>query len=486
MRTVLVYHNPSREMLPAPPVGLGYVASATADAGHAVRFLDLSRRRDPAGTLAAELRREPAEVVAFSVRNLDNTIRQRLESHLHLHDELIAVARRAGAKSVVGGPAVTLLGAASLDVLAADHAVLGEGEEAFPALLAALAAGREPRDVPGVAWRDATGTPRATPARRLARFGASGLERWIDWAPYRRAGFTWPIQGKRGCGLGCVYCSYPALEGRQHRFREPGEIVDEIERVARVARPRAFEIVDSTFNVPVEPALALCREIRRRRLRVDLTAMGVNPLGAPEELFAEMAAAGFNSAMITPESASERMLVSLGKGFERDAVERAAGAIRRSRIACAWFFLLGGPGESEETVEETLHFIERRLDWDRCLTIVFTGIRLPAGDAARRRRDRRGAARRRPRLLAVALLPLPAGARELDPAADQRDDRAAARTWCMRARASSPRRGSRPSSGFAPPVRRGAALLALRAALSRLPPVRALRQRFPFVGQVGA
>lgn len=381
MRTVLVYHNPSREMLPAPPVGLGYVASATADAGHAVRFLDLSRRRDPAGTLAAELRREPAEVVAFSVRNLDNTIRQRLESHLHLHDELIAAARRAGAKSVVGGPAVTLLGASSLDVLAADHAVLGEGEEAFPALLAALAAGREPRDVPGIVWRDAQGTPRATPARRLARFGASGLERWIDWAPYRRAGFTWPIQGKRGCGLGCVYCSYPALEGRQHRFREPGEIVDEIERVARVARPRAFEIVDSTFNVPVEPALELCRELRRRKVRVDLTAMGVNPLGIPEELFPEMEAAGFNSVMITPESASERMLANLGKGFGRDAVERAAERIRRSRLSCAWFFLLGGPGETEETVEETLDFIERRLDWERCLAIVFTGIRLQPGTA---------------------------------------------------------------------------------------------------------
>ncbi|QQR75258.1 MAG: cobalamin-dependent protein [Holophagales bacterium] len=381
MRTLLVYHNPSREMLSAPPIGLAYVASAAADAGHEVRFLDLSRRRDPVAALAGELARHRVEVAAFSIRNLDNTIRQRLESDLHLHQVLIATARQCGATVVVGGPAVTLLGAASLDTLPADFAVLGEGEEAFPALLAALAEGRSPAQIPGVAWRDGERGVSATASRRLERFGASGLERWIDWAPYRRSGSTWPIQGKRGCALSCVYCSYPGLEGRRHRQRPAGEIVDEIERVARLAKPRAFEIVDSTFNVPVEPALELCRELRRRKLRVSLTAMGVNPLGVTEELFPEMEAAGFNSVMITPETASERMLGNLAKGFDRAAVETTAARIRRSRLASAWFFLLGGPGETEETVEETLAFIEQKLDWERCLSIVFTGIRVQPGTA---------------------------------------------------------------------------------------------------------
>lgn len=381
MRTVLVYHNPSKEMLSAPPIGLGYVASAAADAGHEVRFLDLSRQRDPVAALARALARERAEVVAFSIRNVDNTIRQRLESDLRFHEALIATARQAGAQVVIGGPAVTLLGAASLDVLPADFAVLGEGEETFPALLTALVEGRSPAQVAGVVWRDPEKGPTAAPSRRLERFGASGLERWIDWAPYRRSGSTWPIQGKRGCALSCIYCSYPGLEGRRHRQRPAGEIVDEIERVARVAKPLAFEIVDSTFNVPVEPALELCREIRRRGLRVSLTAMGVNPLGVTEELFPEMEAAGFNSVMITPETASQPMLGSLAKGFDLAAVEATAERIRRSRLSSAWFFLLGGPGETRETVEETLSFIERKLDWERCLSIVFTGIRVQPGTA---------------------------------------------------------------------------------------------------------
>ena len=132
------------------------------------------------------------------------------------------------------------------------------------------------------------------------------------------------------------------------------------------------------------------REIRRRGLRVTLTAMGVNPIGATEELFAEMESAGFNSCMITPESASEQMLESYHKGFGRDAVERTAERIRRSRLACAWFFLLGGPGETEATVAESLDFIESRLDWPRCLTIIFTGVRLHPGTALARSEEAAG------------------------------------------------------------------------------------------------
>lgn len=366
-------------MLQAPPVGLAYVASAARDAGHEVRFLDLSRRRRPATALARVLGEERPDVVGFSIRNLDNSVAQRCESDLRSHDALLAVARSAGARVVVGGPAVSLLAERSLDVLPADFAVLGEGEETFPALLAALAAGRDPAGLAGLAWRDAAGRPRASAPRRLAAFGPSGLELWIDWRRYERRGYTWPIQAKRGCPFGCIYCCYPELEGQRPRLRPTGEVVDEIERVRRSARPRTFEFVDSTFNVPVEPALALCREIRRRGLQVALTAMGVNPRGEADELYAEMEAAGFNSAMVTPESASERMLESLGKGFGRQEVERTAERLRRTRLATAWFFLLGGPGETAATVEETLEFVERRLDWPGCLAILFTGIRVYPG-----------------------------------------------------------------------------------------------------------
>jgi radical SAM superfamily enzyme YgiQ (UPF0313 family) len=216
------------------------------------------------------------------------------------------------------------------------------------------------------------------------------MERWIDWPAYERRGGTWAIQSKRGCPLACSYCAYPGIEGHAARARPVREVVDEIEHVKASIGPRAFEFVDSTFNMPPEHPARICEEIVRRRLDVRLTAMGVNPLGASDALFALMRRAGFNSMMVTPESASDAMLRGLRKGFGSDTVRRTARLARQSGIASAWFFMLGGPGESRETVEETVSFVERHLDWAGCVAIFMTGVRVLPGTALARQGRREG------------------------------------------------------------------------------------------------
>jgi hypothetical protein len=72
------------------------------------------------------------------------------------------------------------------------------------------------------------------------------------------------------------------------------------------------------------------------------------------------------------------MLASLGKGFTAADVARTAACARASPLACSWFFLLGGPGETAATVEETLRFVEQEIPRHH-LCIVFTGIRVLPG-----------------------------------------------------------------------------------------------------------
>ncbi|MFZ5787716.1 MAG: B12-binding domain-containing radical SAM protein [Acidobacteriota bacterium] len=378
MRILLVYANRSKLLLPAPPIGLAHVAEATRAAGYDVRLLDLFGRSAGNGLRRALSEWHP-DVVGVSVRNLDTTIAQRPASHLDEVASLFAAIRRKSrAYLVVGGPAVTILGARALAHLPADAAVLGEGEEAFPALLAALGSGRDPGLVPGVATSP---TARPTPPERLPSFGRSHLERWIDWRAYERAGSTWPIQTRRGCPLGCVHCVYAAVEGCAVRARSAGEVVEEIAEVAAAVGPRCFEFVDSSFNVPPEPALELCEAIVRRGLRVALTCSSVNPATLSPELLALMRRAGFNSMMLSPESASDEVLAALGKGFSAMDVARAADAARSAAMPSGWFFMLGGPGETERSADETMSFIERKLDWPGTLVIVTTGIRVLPGSA---------------------------------------------------------------------------------------------------------
>jgi radical SAM superfamily enzyme YgiQ (UPF0313 family) len=70
------------------------------------------------------------------------------------------------------------------------------------------------------------------------------------------------------------------------------------------------------------------------------------------------------------------MLRNFCKGFTFDQVVRTARLARESGISSAWFFMLGGPGETPETVEQTVSFAEEYLAHERFLTIFFTGVRI--------------------------------------------------------------------------------------------------------------
>ncbi len=389
MKVLFVYSNRVRDMLPAPPVGLSYVVSATADAGHRVQVVDLLMTPKGLEKLRKALRNFQPHAVAVSVRNIDNVVHQRLTTHLdELRRQTRLIRAESSAPIILGGPAISILGSDCLSHIDADFAVLGEGEHSFPALLGAIEKGADPGTVAGVcARRD--GTIVDAVAQRSRGFGPSGMERWIDWKTYERLGATWPIQSKRGCPLHCTYCTYPTIEGRPLRRRPAREIVDEIARVAQTIKPRCFEFVDSVFNMPEDYAIELCEAIADSGLKVNLTTMGVNPRFMSRDLLMAMKRAGFRSMMITPESASDPVLKSLRKGFTREDVLRCARLVQESGLASMWFFMLGAPGETRETAEETIAFAETHLNWKNCLPMFTTGIRILPGTelAARARAD---------------------------------------------------------------------------------------------------
>ncbi len=381
MRVLLIYSNQTQDLILPAPIGLSYVASATRDAGHEVCFVDLLTARNPQVVLRTALEDFQPQVVGISVRNIDNVVHQRLQTHLDVLALFIAEIRAASDRYlpiVLGGPAISILGSAALRHLDADYAVRGEGEITFPALLAALDAGRDPVDIVGVCTRNDPALIDPSPSR-LPTFAASGMQDWIDWAPYRRHGGTWAIQTKRGCPMPCNYCTYPDIEGHTFRRRTAVDVADEIEAVQRSVAPHSFEFVDSTFNLPETHALDICEEIIRRGLKVNLTTMGINPRSVSSELFALMKRAGFNSMMITPEAGNDTMLCNLDKGFDMQDVHRAARLARASGLHSTWFFMLGGPGETRATVDETLRFVETALRHPTFMSVFMTGIRMLPG-----------------------------------------------------------------------------------------------------------
>ena len=403
-RVLLVSTNRERQPYPVVPNGLACVASALDAAGHEVSFLDLCFARDPLATARDAARGFHPDVIGVSVRNIDNSDAIALRHYTPEARDVLQALRQAapGAKIIAGGAAFGVAPEALFRDLGVDYAVAGDGERASVALVNALRSGAPIEASPGLV-RDRDGTVTFTPPGEDADLDSlphPSLHRWIDLARYQRHGATIPIQTKRGCVYKCVYCTYRNVEGWGYRTRNPELVADEIEELKVKAGVRHFDFVDSTFNSPPGHALQVCEAISRRHLDVHLDTTNFTPATASPELLSAMKRAGFRTLGITAESASDPVLERLEKGFTAAKVREVAERVERHGIRTLWIFLVGGPGETPETVEETLEFARWRLQRGDAVYMT-VGLRIYPGTTLHR--------------IAIAEGVVPAGSALLDP-----------------------------------------------------------------------
>ena len=96
-----------------------------------------------------------------------------------------------------------------------------------------------------------------------------------------------------------------------------------------------------------------------------------------------MRRAGFRTLGITAESASDSVLEKLEKGFTAAKARETAERVERAGIRALWIFLVGGPGETARTLEETLRFAEWRLERGDAVYVT-VGLRIYPGTTLQR------------------------------------------------------------------------------------------------------
>jgi radical SAM superfamily enzyme YgiQ (UPF0313 family) len=396
MRVLLINSNTKRVPWPVPPIGLCSVATHAEAAGHSVSFLDLTFADDLPGEVARAIRKSEPQAIGISVRNIDNnTWRETAFYPERIKERVVDVCKQASpAKIVIGGAAVGIGAQELLKYLAVDYAIQGDGERAFVSLLEAFGGTRSLPSVKGLVFRDGAtfvdnGYDRID---RLDDLLFTRPEHWIDLNKYRRLNGNSGVQTKRGCSLSCSYCAYPSIEGTRYRLRAPTRIADEVQEIIDAARPPQIEILDSTFNVPLNHALEICDEFIKRKFDTTFRAMSVSPVSAPPELFEKMRAARFVDLDINAESVSDVTLKALGKSYKANEVLEVARSLKRLRLPAMWFFLFGAPGETIGTIEENFDFIDRHISRSH-LCVIAAGVRINSGTDMMRRALRDGLAK---------------------------------------------------------------------------------------------
>jgi anaerobic magnesium-protoporphyrin IX monomethyl ester cyclase len=342
-----------RSVFRFPPLGVSYLAASLQQAGHEVNLIDctfLDRHAALEKALAVG-----AEVVGIycMVTMLEDCLR--FAKELRPTCELL----------VAGGPLPTCNPEAFMEHF--DVVVGGEGEQTMIELLRAHEANADLNEVAGITCR----TDSAWPARgKLVHTQERPFTKDLDRIPFparellpndsyiqygrNKYGYSiTTVMSTRGCPYRCEFCSNVVFGG-SYRERSPENVVDEVEAALALGYDR-ISFADDVFTMKRERVLWVCREIRRRGLDFKWECLGrVDALDEPTAL--EMKAAGCTRIFFGIESGNEAMLELMNKKITTQEARQAVAAAHRAGLEVGAFFILCYPGDTDDSVLQTLHF----------------------------------------------------------------------------------------------------------------------------------
>jgi lipid biosynthesis B12-binding/radical SAM protein len=362
MKILLISANVTLSPYPIYPLGVSIIAAALTKAGHTVKQVDFLQQSNSLEAIGREVREFGADLVGISVRNIDNVNLMHEQYYIQNVKNIVSAVREVSdAKVLLGGAGFSLIPELILKETGADYGIIGEGEVLAVQFADDAANGIYPRE------------PLIGSVTRLsgAEIGSALYDEGL-LEFYLHSGNIASIQTKRGCTHKCVYCSYPLLEGAELRRRDPSAVVDDIELLRDTFKTKYIFFVDSVFNDDEGAYLDVLSEMERRNINTPWTAF-IKPGGLTDEIVARMKKTGFAAAEVGTDAACDTTLRKMGKSFTFDDVIACNELFARHEIAVSHFFMFGGPGETEETVQEGIRNI---LGLKKCVAFIFMGIRI--------------------------------------------------------------------------------------------------------------
>jgi radical SAM superfamily enzyme YgiQ (UPF0313 family) len=351
-------------MRPHPPLGLLYLSSHLKQRGVRVAVFVATFRTIEDFADALERDKPPIVGIAVNLMTKRNALR------------MIAMAKRRGAKVVIGGPDPPHHAESYLNA-GADVVVVGEGEQTLAELTAALArAEPDLSAIDGIVFKSADGAIVRTAARALLPDldqqpppdrEAIDLPRYLNAWRQRHGVGTVSLITARGCPYTCTWCSRSVF-GETHRRRSVVNVADEVEAIVDRYRPERLWYADDVFAIHRAWTINYAAELERRRLRLPFEC-----ISRAERIDTEVAAAlkslGCFRVWIGSESGSQRILDAMKRKVSVDRVRESASLLRRHGIEVGMFIMLGYDGERIDDLRATVDHL-KRTDPDIFLTTV--------------------------------------------------------------------------------------------------------------------
>jgi len=343
------------EVRTSPPLGLAYLGAVSEERGDEVRILDMEVEETP---LNQVLREERPDLVGITA----NTIQ--IKAAWRVAQEIKA---EMAPPIVLGGPHPTVLPEESVKRPEVDVVVRGEGEATWADLCQRLESGALLEEVEGISRRQngrVVHNPDRPPIADIDSlpFPAHHLfkmERYTNLQPTLDTveGRSFSILTSRGCPYRCTYCSQ--ILPRLWRMRSPENVVAEWRWLVKDLGAKEIGVLDDSFNIDRKRVLAICDLLISEGLN-DVPWIMINGIRAnlvDEELLGRMREAGCIRTAFGVESGNQEILDTvIDKHLTLDQIRAAFKAAKSVGMETIGFFIIGLPGEMEETIEDTIRF----------------------------------------------------------------------------------------------------------------------------------
>jgi radical SAM superfamily enzyme YgiQ (UPF0313 family) len=375
MKILFVSTNRNKHVMPPMPLGLASVMGQIDESRHDIKVLDLMFAKEPEQDLASVLSDFAPDIVAFSIRNLDNQSFFNTVFFLPEDKKYVALCReKSSALIIAGGPAFTVSPEAVFEYLEPDFGIAGEGELAFKDLMDRIEDKKDWSDLPGLVWRT-KGVITMNPFEHIKELDSLKFPRrdLFDHVLYGAASRGMGnILIKQGCEFRCLYCDSPHVLGPKWRKKSPERVVAELEEMKNAHGIKIAYFTDAVFNAPASHAESICRAILDKGLKIQWIAT-LHPAGLTETFLSLIRQAGCVAVSVSCDACSEPMLKALNKGFTMKDLSRATRLLEDMKLPYMLSLLLGGPGEDRKTVEASMAFLRQS---NPMLVDICAGIRL--------------------------------------------------------------------------------------------------------------
>lgn len=348
---LLINPNSCIEPHPVFPIGLAFLQQSLQNQGIHVDIWD--RLVDSEQALVDYINQGSHTLIGISIRNIDNVSMESPEDFIErMKTSLVPIFNNCQIPIVLGGAGFSIFPEELLRELGATYGLTGEGEHSLPLLINALHQGNTLDSIPGLWINQETHTLRTQPSYMNGGEIPTCFPDPVWLQKYKELGGIANVQTQRGCALNCCYCTYPVIEGKCYRLREPQDVAQELDHLEKHGVKYAF-FVDSVFNTKTDHVQRVCEAILKRNLSIEWGCF-LRPRNLDKPLLELMVQAGLTHIEFGTDSFSDPVLQSYGKSFRFNDIQNANSVCREVKVNHCHFLILGGPGETQDTLEETI------------------------------------------------------------------------------------------------------------------------------------